>query len=151
MHALTLWRPWDWAIVAGHKPIENRDWRPWESVIGKRIAIHAGKTWDEAGDDFISDVLGSHFLVPAKVTWPAGLIVGTVRVDGWFDQHMRRSLTEQQAAELRESPWYMGAVGWVVSDPIRFRTGVPCRGKQGLWLLPPDVQRDVIAAERAAA
>lgn len=49
MRALTLWRPWTWAIYhAGprRKLIENRDWEPPRSVMGQIIALHAGKTFD---------------------------------------------------------------------------------------------------------
>lgn len=39
-HALTLWRPWAWAIIHGPKRVENRTWKPPASFIGKRIGIH---------------------------------------------------------------------------------------------------------------
>jgi hypothetical protein len=41
--ALSVWQPWAWLIVNGHKDIENRDWAPVEARIGKRFAIHAPK------------------------------------------------------------------------------------------------------------
>jgi len=40
--AITVQQPWAALIAAGAKLTENREWRP-RSVIGKRIAIHAGK------------------------------------------------------------------------------------------------------------
>jgi hypothetical protein len=58
MRALTLHRPWAWAIAAGHKRVENRTWRPPSFILRQRIAIHAGKTFDEEGLDQICSLLG---------------------------------------------------------------------------------------------
>ena len=49
LQALTLWRPWAGLVAAKVKPIENRDWPPPDRLIGKRLAIHAGKKWDREG------------------------------------------------------------------------------------------------------
>ena len=56
MRALTLWRPWTWAVCHAGKRIENRPWRPWLSVMGQEIALHAGKTYDRAGRAIIKAV-----------------------------------------------------------------------------------------------
>ena len=42
MKALTIWQPWASLIIAGVKPYEFRGWYPPASIIGRRIAIHAG-------------------------------------------------------------------------------------------------------------
>lgn len=42
MKALTIWQPWASLIAIDAKPYEFRGWRPPRSVIGQRIAIHAG-------------------------------------------------------------------------------------------------------------
>jgi hypothetical protein len=42
MKAITIWQPWASLIVAGAKPYEFRSWHPPKSLIGQRIAIHAG-------------------------------------------------------------------------------------------------------------
>ena len=42
MKALTIWQPWATLIAGGAKPYEFRGWRPPRSIIGQRIAIHAG-------------------------------------------------------------------------------------------------------------
>jgi hypothetical protein len=41
MKALTIWQPWATLIAIGAKPYEFRRWRPYRSLIGTRIAIHA--------------------------------------------------------------------------------------------------------------
>lgn len=42
MKALTIWQPWASLIMMGAKPFEFRGWKPPSSLIGQRIAIHAG-------------------------------------------------------------------------------------------------------------
>lgn len=42
MKALTIWQPWVSLIIAGAKPYEFRHWLPPASLIGHRIALHAG-------------------------------------------------------------------------------------------------------------
>lgn len=42
MKALTVWQPWASLIAIGAKPYEFRGWKPPRSIIGQRIAIHAG-------------------------------------------------------------------------------------------------------------
>lgn len=156
MRALTLWRPWDWAIVLGAKPVENRGWKPFDSVLCKRIAIHAGVQYDKQGAKFIDRALMMDAFVnraPDALKWPGGLIVGTVRVQGWFTESDRCGIDEQEAAKLRASTWYSdGAVGWVLRDPVQFpeRERVACRGMQGLWELPSNVAAKVLAQEQAA-
>lgn len=43
MKALTLLNPWAQAIAYWGKDVENRTWAPPASLVGERIAIHAGK------------------------------------------------------------------------------------------------------------
>jgi hypothetical protein len=42
MKALTVWQPWATLIAIGAKPYEFRGWKPPKSMIGQRLAIHAG-------------------------------------------------------------------------------------------------------------
>lgn len=52
MKAISVMQPWAWAIVAGHKRVENRSWRT--SYRGP-LAIHAGKShkWMTEGLRFL--------------------------------------------------------------------------------------------------
>jgi hypothetical protein len=40
--AVTVWQPWATLIAIDAKPYEFRSWKPPQSLIGQRIAIHAG-------------------------------------------------------------------------------------------------------------
>lgn len=50
MKALTVYQPWATLIMIGAKPYEFRGWKPPRSVIGQRIAIHAGARPVKAGE-----------------------------------------------------------------------------------------------------
>lgn len=126
MYALTIWRPWPWAIfdlpVEVAKDVENRKWEPPPAMIGRFIAIHAGKTEDsEDANLMIANIAGK--FPPANSQQG---IVGIARI----------------AAVVKESrsPWFVGPVGWVLTDRKKFIDPVPCRGMQKLWQVPADVE-----------
>lgn len=126
-YALTLWRPWDWCILFAGKDVENRDWEPTPRVVGRYIAIHAGKGWDAEGADSLK-ALG--WALPDEEDWPAGRVVGAVQVVGW--------------ARASESPWYrQEALAWQLRDPLLLNEPVTSRGWRKLWKLPGPVHVSV--------
>lgn len=141
MKALTIWRPWTWAIChpsPNAKRVENRTWSaPW--VEGKQIAIHAGARYDdEDACEFIADIIGER--PPGKAECPQGIVaVATVAM---FRRH-----TSMFGAP---DPWLVGPVGWQLRDVIVLAEPIPCKGAQGLWTVPPDVERRIAAAIGAA-
>lgn len=135
LSAITLHRPWGWAIASLGKDIENRSWRcPLQP--GTLIAIHSGKTWDKDAADFIRSMGADRPLIepPTPETDPLG-IIAIARFDG--------NLTES------ESPWFFGPVGWQLSEVVAIAP-VPCRGRQGLWQVPSDLLPTVRANYKAA-
>ena len=129
MKALTLWQPWAWAICRAGKDIENRSWHAPRWLIGQRFAIHAAKrrpddasvvaAWGMAGRpeavDFAAEVERA----------PRGAVVATAVLTG--------VVTES------DSPWFVGPYGWVLEDVQELPEAIPCRGRQGLWNLPPGI------------
>jgi hypothetical protein len=135
MRALTLWQPWAWAIAAGHKRIENRPWTPWPSVIGQRIAIHAGRTYDDAGaraiaEDFEIEVPSRSLVVSSGIVAVA-TVLGSVRL-----------IDELPPSHADQADWLSGPFGWLL-DNVRAIEPVTCRGALGLWMLPADVEAEV--------
>jgi hypothetical protein len=127
MRALTIWQPWASAIVAGPKWLENRTWKPPAWIAGKRIAIHAGKVLDrEASEDLrLGNILSPGMLWPHDpAALPRGAIIGTARVTGYVTDST--------------DPWFVGPVGWVLAD-VEPCEPVPCRGAQGIWVVPAEV------------
>lgn len=123
--AITLHRPWAWAIIHGPKRIENRGWAPWTSILNKPLAIHAGRTWDEADAEYIAGVLGLRALPPEA---GAEGLIGTVVVTGCV-----------QDAPPGQEDWFSGPMGWVLEQAKALPTPIPCRGAQGLWTIPAGV------------
>lgn len=145
MQAITLHRPWDYAmsdLALGDllKLIENRSWKP-TSVIGQRIALHAGLKYDYDGAEFIKKTLGVS-TIPHR---ESGVIVATTLVVGWVAKGKNGQPTTANAPGLVEiaeaSPWFFGPIGWVVAETRPLARPVACRGSQGLFPVPTDVER----------
>lgn len=138
MRALTLIQPWAWAVAYAGKDYENRRWRPPPDMIGKRMAIHAGKRWDEIAAERIRESFG--FKVPGRDEMTFGAVVATARIAG-----VRRG------CDAVTSPWFSGPVGWRLTRVVALPEPVHCRGMQGLWTLPDDVAHAVSEQVAAAA
>lgn len=132
LHALTLIRPWGWAIVHGGKDVENRTWAPPAKFIGEMIAIHHGKKFDEKAAEEIVEFLEMDELPPEAVDEG---IIGLARiarvVSGRFDP--------EAVDPAQGSPWFSGPVGWVLADRVWLPKPLPCRGAQGLWPVPTNI------------
>ncbi len=153
MKALTLIQPWAWAIAHAGKDVENRIWRPPESMVGQRIAIHAGKKFDDDAWAFLVDPGCSPIEnlkpdenglipVPDESDCIRGAIIAVATID-----HIK-AIGEGPA---RFSPWYGGPYGWVLRDVIALRDSIECRGAQKLWTVQADHERaiaDQIEAQR---
>lgn len=146
MRALTLKRPWHCAILhldADPKRVENRPWKPWQSVIGQRIALHAGLGWDERAEfDGWDD--------------PRGMqqgIVGTAIVRGWVHRASAppcglthsNTLTHAEAQQHVSSRWFFGPYGWVLEEVRTLPQPIPCSGALGLWALPRVIESQLAA------
>lgn len=158
MKALTLWQPWATCVAHHSKLVENRTWEPPASVIGQRIAIHAGKRFEREAYEDLVELDG--LALPPRAEIPAGAVIATARVAGWVRSEWLvnrcehpfdfSGLTEEQARSALRSTWWIGPVGWVLDHVIAIGP-VPCSGAQGLWSLPPDIERIVLARESDAA
>lgn len=113
MKALSIMQPWAWAIVEGHKRVENRTWR---TDFRGPLLVHAGQKFDDDGLEFLRGLLGP--IVPAKPFFQRGGIVGEARLVACVTRH--------------DSPFFFGPYGFVFIDaqPVEFR---PCRGMLGFF------------------
>lgn len=150
MKALTLWRPWPWSIIHGPKRIENRPWKPPASIIGKRLALHAGKTYDAAGESFIRARLDDYGLAaPPQAELEQQGIIGIVTVTGFSTDAESLALEEGFGfGDMHQPAWFFGPFAWLLEVNAALPSPVPCKGMQGLWDLPPDVERAVLQVLR---
>ena len=134
MTALTLKHPWPYAVAAGGKPIENRTWPPPAPAVGRWHGLHGGvdprgRARDEAAAALAE--LISRGLVP-PVSLERAIrpdMVGVWRLAGVVGPD----------DDLADDPWFGGPFGWHFPEVVVFKEPIPCKGAQGLWLVPEDV------------
>ena len=125
------------------KDIENRTWKPPKTILGERIAIHAGKKVDPQAVHTLWN-LGEEGLLPAG--WQGrlarsitaryrGVILGTVEVAGWVHEDGSSSSPGLASG----SRWMVGPYGWVLADPEPLAAPEPAVGSQGIWFAPPSL------------
>jgi len=113
---LSVWQPWAWAIVAGHKSVENRSW---PTEYRGPLLIHASKTRKEMGDWTLQDPERAiELTLPEDIAF--GALVGIVNV--------------VDCTRQRRNAWHVhGQVGWYLEQPIQFEKTIPMRGERGLF------------------
>lgn len=119
--ALTLKQPWASAVVELGKDVENRSWT---TPFRGEFAIHAGRSTDESAS-----------AVGARLTQrlPSGCVVAVATL-----VDVVRDSSSEWADE--------GLYHWVIDGVRPLVVPVPCVGRQSLFKLPLDVERDVLAA-----
>jgi hypothetical protein len=134
MKALSLYQPWAWLMVNGHKDVENRDWKdrnPGLRFRG-RCLVHASRTFDEDAYGFGAERFPDlRRIMPLRRDLPAGGIVGEFEV---FN-----------AVTSSTSPWFFGPKGLLVRNakPRRF---VAMSGSLGFLGVPDEIVREALAA-----
>lgn len=123
--ALSVRQPWAWAIIAGHKPIENRSAaaiRSGNMTCGS-ICIHAATGLKQDEFQWGYWRLGKHGVsCPRPEELHRGAIIGTVDVIGIVDQS--------------DSEWFGGAMGLVLDNP-RSVEPIPAKGALGYFPWTP--------------
>ncbi|WP_439604537.1 hypothetical protein [Shinella sp.] len=149
--ALTIWQPWASLILIGAKPYEFRGWKPPASMIGTRIAIHAGARpirAKEVADLLTALQIPQHFgspclhgeaaipLLQGASKDPAGLplshvlctaILGTPKPG---DECAREFGVDAGNDSDRDGTFNWG---WPLTEIEPLAPPVPARGAQGFW------------------
>ena len=117
-HALTMkGAQISWAILAGHKIIENRHMR----MRPGWYLLHTGKgSQDSAHQEKMRGIVGA--ALPAEADLPHGVVVGAL--------HVVRSLRPD---ECQGSVWASGPFCNVVGASCTLATPVAAQGSLGLW------------------
>lgn len=125
MKALSIQQPWAWAICAGYKPIENRDWN---TNFRGQFLIHAGKKVDRDSIEIVVRMVAyqtgrtdAAVLAEYERAVQTGGIVGEARM--------------VDVITSSDSQWFQGRFGFVLHDalPLPF---VPTRGMLGFFDVP---------------
>lgn len=130
MKAITLYRPWAYAIAHLGKDIENRSYNC-SLPSGEWLAIHSGQ---KSSSIAIAEIAGlSGRTIPSNLESSA--IVAVAQFIG--------------NTTASDSPWFTGPIGWQLANTIAIKS-VPCKGSQGLWELPADTLAIVRSHYQAA-
>lgn len=152
MYALTLKQPWAYAISDKGKLVENRSWIA-RHALGRDIAIHAGaepKTKrDREEVDFLLSQLDdvAQCSASSKTSYSeltSSALVAVVRVDG-FVSGLPDDQVDPRCSARGKGSWYVGPIGWLLSNVRVLPEPVACKGKQGLWTLSPELATAVAA------
>ena len=157
MKALTIKPPWSFAISHGPKRIENRTW---ERSYRGPLAIHAGKGWDEDGEDsllvqqaWMDAGYELRTLMPKRAGIPMGAVVAVADLVDICSAKVPGPDFEFYA-NCGCGPWAArGQYHWKLTNVRPLAEPVPCKGALGLWTLPDEVEAAVVAqlGERANA
>lgn len=141
MKALTVQQPWAFAIATGAKTVENRTRaHPWHSAVGQRIAIHAGKAWDETAiydERLIAAAKAAGHLFVMEELDPAAYEYGVVLATA--DLAGVHQAGASNGCRCAWNDWAQPDCWHLVLRDIRRTRPLPCRGYQGLWTLPAEV------------
>jgi hypothetical protein len=123
--AISVRAPWWWYILHGGKDIENRDWL---THFRGRVLLHAGKAWVRANIAYDYEAaLGMGGPAIGREEWQriraaCGCIVGSVEIADCVGESRSR--------------WFVGDYGFVLRNPIAFRTPIPYRGALQFFDVP---------------
>lgn len=106
----------------------------------------------------IEDKLRMQDVIPNLIYRTLGCVVGRVVVKSWIHQSEcggwwqfcpgrgigMESIMPPPEDQLR---WFAGPWAAELTDVEEFETPIPCLGRQGLFSVPPEVERDVLAAK----
>lgn len=119
MKSLSIRQPWAWLIVNGFKDVENRTWK---TSFRGYLLIHASKTIDEIGYNYVISELGID--LPNPVLLSRGGIVGYAKITDCVLKY--------------NSKWFTGPHGFLIRDPNPLEF-IPLQGKLGFFDVPETV------------
>ena len=144
MKAISLWQPWASLWVAPDAKIHET--RSWPTRHRGELAVHASK-------HAVCELMEGSLLASVQATFalgggyaqhlPRGAIIGVVNLE---DCYLVDTVRDTTMRDVLFGNWTPGRYAWRRGPVVRvLPTPVPCRGLQGLWTVPADVERLVRA------
>lgn len=152
MKAISLLQPWASLVVMGAKKIETRSWN---TKYRGELLIHASLGKDKDGyalwhskycwDRFTDN---KHF-----VELPFGAIIGKVSLLATVKSEDILFISEatvplKNGKKFSKKDWKIeiafgdysaGRYAWLLSDPVHFKTPIPCKGSLSIWDYPHEL------------
>lgn len=151
MRAVTVRQPFASLLMApvgtrGRKPFETRGFRPQCVAIGDELAIHAAvapadgfalRSWAESRQSYVTGRSIDRL--------PYGVILGLARlVEVLPADAVPRRL--QRWGDYSKGRW-----AWRLEPTLLLNPGVVCRGAQGIWTVPPQVEAYLLTHRQSVA
>lgn len=133
MKAVSLHQPWAILLAAGVKRIETRSW---PTRHRGQLAIHATKQQPWPG---YALSMAERLDLPLE----RGAVVGVVDVADCVPAD-ELELSACDYVERNLGDYSPGRYAWTCLRPGRLTSPVPCRGRQGIWTVPPEVAERVV-------
>lgn len=151
MKGLSIWQPYASLIAVGAKTIETRHWPPFPSVVGQRIAIHAGATKRELALLEDGDPLFARRLAEAgdrlkliDGSLPLGAIVATARLATVIE--MGHDYADRLPHDEQVFGWCgPGRFGWQLDQLVTLDQPIPYRGRQGIFDIDAQTSARLVA------
>jgi hypothetical protein len=168
MKAITICQPYASLIARGYKQYETRSWA---TRYRGPIAIHAGISDAYLRDYYVLEILPEGWTIETNppfsdlmmaIDLPFGAIIATAElvecwnIEGkWAQDGIEhkpyanislnggapfRTLREPEILFGDYSP---GRYAWELSNVCALPKPLPCRGRQGLWTLPPEIATEI--------
>lgn len=169
VRALTLTQPWCGLVASGIKLIENRPRALVKRAdFGKPFALHASREIDQRIYHRIAELAPELATVARNIdghldTFCSGewfklscltsAVIGIATIDRMVHLGKNENPLFARGGDIPvdQHRWLFGPVGYVLRDIRALPTAVPCRGWQGFWTLPDDIERAVTAQFAEAA
>ena len=123
VRVLSVQQPWAWAIVEGHKRVENRTWT---TKHRGEVLIHAGANV-RGPEEFEGLQREHHLRAPSRIEIDRGRIVGVAELTA--------VVTRKDAK--RFGRWFEGPYGFVFRNAVALRKPVKLKSQLGLYRPPP--------------
>jgi len=128
---ITLHQPWASLIAFGHKTVEVRSHRQFAGLVGRRIAIHAGRKIIGLGWEYYRRCDGRALrpvrdFLDAPGALPSGAVVCTAYVQAFAP--LGAGWNAQALCDV-----WPGDYGLLLRDVRPVDPPIPARGRQGVW------------------
>lgn len=143
MKAICLWQPWATLVAIGAKRVETRGWKT--NYTGELAIVATALTPPFARDLACSGIFASALKAGGvgPTPLPTGCVVGVVELHAYLTtESCREQIDDRERAFGDYSP---GRYGWLLRNARALPHPLPCKGRQGMFLLPRDVEDAVRA------
>jgi len=130
IRVISLWQPWAWWVMLGWKSIETRRHARFACIVSEWLGIHAAQKWDDAATNLAAPWLTVEQFRRTQEyrrNYTRGALLGKVWCSGnrWLDSlDSKRALIDCST----------GKFGLFLNNVDEFKTPIPMRGKQGIWI-----------------